>query len=223
MHALSTRNDDPEHASRPFSASRDGFIMGEGAGCLILEELEHAKARGAKIYAEMVGEGESADAYHITASHPEGLGAKLVMERALADANLKPEDIDYINVHGTSTHVGDISEAKAIKAVFGDAAYSCSDNHYELRVSVILNTLVVTDQQKCAEQIFEKCRDNSFHSVRFSYDIQIPHALSVTVYKNQKDAESGNSAFRFSYQQENQIDGSYNIVDNPEKFTLEME
>ena len=100
---------------------------------------------------------------------------------------------------------------------------SGSDNHYELRVSVILNTLVVTDQQKCAEQIFEKCRDNSFHSVRFSYDIQIPHALSVTVYKNQKDAESGNSAFSFSYRQENQIDGTYNIVDNPEKFTLEME
>ena len=123
MHALSTRNDDPEHASRPFSASRDGFIMGEGAGCLILEELEHAKARGAKIYAEMVGEGESADAYHITASHPEGLGAKLVMERALQDAGMKPEDIDYINVHGTSTPVGDISEAKAIKQVFGDAAY----------------------------------------------------------------------------------------------------
>lgn len=123
MHALSTRNDDPEHASRPFSASRDGFIMGEGAGCLILEELEHAKARGAKIYAEMVGEGESADAYHITASHPEGLGAKLVMERALQDAGLKPEDIDYINVHGTSTPVGDVSEAKAIKQVFGDAAY----------------------------------------------------------------------------------------------------
>lgn len=123
MHALSTRNDDPEHASRPFSASRDGFIMGEGAGCLILEELEHAKARGAKIYAEMVGGGMSADAYHITASHPEGLGARLVMENALEDANLKPEDIDYINVHGTSTHVGDISEAKAIKEVFGDAAY----------------------------------------------------------------------------------------------------
>ncbi len=123
MHALSTRNDDPEHASRPFSASRDGFIMGEGAGCLILEELEHAKARGAKIYAEMVGEGESADAYHITASHPEGLGAKLVMERALQDAGLKPEDIDYINVHGTSTPVGDVSEAKAIKQVFGNAAY----------------------------------------------------------------------------------------------------
>ncbi|MCR5312094.1 MAG: beta-ketoacyl-ACP synthase II [Bacteroidaceae bacterium] len=123
MKALSTRNDEPEKASRPFSGSRDGFIMGEGAGVLILEELEHAKARGAKIYAEMAGAGMSADAYHITASHPEGLGAKLVMERALKDAELKPEDIDYINVHGTSTHVGDISEAKAIKDVFGDAAF----------------------------------------------------------------------------------------------------
>ncbi|MBR5084382.1 MAG: beta-ketoacyl-ACP synthase II [Prevotella sp.] len=123
MNALSTRNDEPERASRPFSKSRDGFVMGEAAGCLILEELEHAKARGAKIYAEMVGEGESADAYHITASHPEGLGAKLVMENALADAGLRPDEIDYINVHGTSTHVGDISEAKAIKEVFGDAAY----------------------------------------------------------------------------------------------------
>jgi 3-oxoacyl-[acyl-carrier-protein] synthase II len=97
--------------------------MGEGAGILILEELEHAKARGAKIYAEMIGAGMSADAYHITATHPEGLGAKLVMQRALKDAGIKPEDVDYINVHGTSTHVGDISEAKAIKEVFGDAAY----------------------------------------------------------------------------------------------------
>ncbi len=123
MKALSTRNDDPTTASRPFSKSRDGFVMGEGAGCLILEELEHAKARGAKIYAEMVGEGESADAYHITASHPEGLGARLVMENALRDSGLRPEDIDYINVHGTSTHVGDISEAKAIKEVFGESAY----------------------------------------------------------------------------------------------------
>ena len=123
MHALSTRNDEPEKASRPFSASRDGFIMTEGSGCLILEELEHAKARGAKIYAEMVGAGMSADAHHITASHPEGLGAKLVMRNALEDAGLQPEDIDYINVHGTSTHVGDISEAKAIKEVFGDHAF----------------------------------------------------------------------------------------------------
>ena len=123
MHALSTRNDDPARASRPFSASRDGFIMAEGAGCLILEELEHAKARGAKIYAELVGAGLSADAHHLTASHPEGLGAKLVMQNALEDAGLKPEDIDYINVHGTSTPVGDISEAKAIKDVFGEHAY----------------------------------------------------------------------------------------------------
>ena len=123
MKALSTRNDEPETASRPFSASRDGFIMGEGAGCLILEELEHAKARGAKIYAEMVGEGMSADAHHITASHPEGLGAILVMQNALDDAGMQPDEIDYINVHGTSTHVGDISEAKAIKEVFGEHAY----------------------------------------------------------------------------------------------------
>ena len=123
MKALSTRNDEPDKASRPFSASRDGFVMGEGSCVLVLEELEHAKARGAKIYAEVAGCGMSADAYHITASHPEGLGAKLVMERALKDAEMKPEDIDYINVHGTSTHVGDISEVKAIKEVFGDAAY----------------------------------------------------------------------------------------------------
>lgn len=126
MRALSTRNEDPSTASRPFSASRDGFVMGEGAGCLILEELEHAKARGAKIYAEMVGAGMSADAHHITASHPEGLGAILVMQRALEDAELKPEDIDYINVHGTSTPVGDISEVKAIKDVFGKHAYELS-------------------------------------------------------------------------------------------------
>ncbi|MGM9685683.1 MAG: beta-ketoacyl-ACP synthase II, partial [Bacteroidaceae bacterium] len=123
MKALSTRNDEPEKASRPFSASRDGFVMGEGAGILVLEELEHAKARGAKIYAEVAGVGMSADAYHITASHPEGLGAKLVMQRALKDAEMQPSDIDYINVHGTSTHVGDISEVKAIKEVFGESAY----------------------------------------------------------------------------------------------------
>lgn len=123
MHALSTRNDSPETASRPFSASRDGFVMGEGGGCLVLEELEHAKARGAKVYAEVAGVGMSADAYHLTASHPEGLGAKLVMMNALEDAGMNPDAVDYINVHGTSTPVGDISEVKAIQEVFDEHAY----------------------------------------------------------------------------------------------------
>lgn len=123
MHALSTRNDDPEHASRPFSKSRDGFVMGEGSGSLVLEELEHALKRGAKIYAEIVGCGASADAYHMTATHPEGLGATLVMRNALKDAEMNADEIDYINVHGTSTPVGDPSEVKAIKEVFGEHAY----------------------------------------------------------------------------------------------------
>jgi len=121
--ALSTRNDSPTTASRPFSKSRDGFVMGEGSGCLVLEELEHALARGANILCEVVGGGMSADAYHLTATHPEGLGAILVMKRALKDAGMSPEDIDYINVHGTATPVGDISESKAIKEVFGEQAY----------------------------------------------------------------------------------------------------
>ncbi len=122
MHALSTRNDSPQTASRPFSKSRDGFVMGEGSAVLVLEELEHALARGAKIYAEVAGGGLSADAHHLTATHPEGLGAILAMRNALEDAGMAPEDIDYINVHGTSTPVGDISEVKAIVEVFGNSA-----------------------------------------------------------------------------------------------------
>jgi 3-oxoacyl-[acyl-carrier-protein] synthase II len=122
LHALSTRNDEPQKASRPFSKSRDGFVMAEGGVCLILEEMEHALARGAKIYAEVAGCGMSADAHHMTAPHPEGLGAIMVMKNALSDAEMTPEDIDYINVHGTSTPLGDIAETKAIKAVFGESA-----------------------------------------------------------------------------------------------------
>ena len=128
MHALSTRNDDPKTASRPFDKGREGFVLGEGAGALILEEYEHAMARGAKIYAEVGGGGLSADAHHITAPHPEGLGAKLVMLNCIRDAGLKPEDVDAINMHGTSTPLGDIAESKAIKAVFGDHAYKININ-----------------------------------------------------------------------------------------------
>jgi 3-oxoacyl-[acyl-carrier-protein] synthase II len=123
MHALSTRNDDPKTASRPFDKDRDGFVAGEGSGTLVLEELDHALARGAKIYAELVGGGMSADANHITAPHPDGLGAKLVMTNALRDAGMSTSDIDYINVHGTSTPLGDISETKAIQSLFGEDAY----------------------------------------------------------------------------------------------------
>ena len=123
MQALSTRNDDPQKASRPFDADRDGFVIGEGAGALLFEEYEHAVARGAKIYAEVAGGGMSADAYHLTAPHPEGIGAKKAMLDAIEDAGLKVEDIDYINTHGTSTPVGDIAELKGLVATFGDHLY----------------------------------------------------------------------------------------------------
>ena len=128
MHALSTRNESPETASRPFDATRDGFVLGEGAGALVLEEYEHAKARGAKIYAELVGGGLSSDAYHMTAPHPEGIGVVAVMENCLQNAGLKPEDVDAINTHGTSTPLGDVAELKAISKVFGDHAKNININ-----------------------------------------------------------------------------------------------
>ncbi len=128
MHALSTRNDDPKTASRPFDKDRDGFVMGEGAGCIILEEYEHAVARGATIYAELVGTGMTADAHHITAPHPEGKGALNVMKAALDDANIKAEEINHINMHGTSTPLGDIAESKAIQTLFGEHAYDIQIN-----------------------------------------------------------------------------------------------
>ena len=186
MHALSTRNDDPEHASRPFSASRDGFIMGEGAGCLILEELEHAKARGAKIYAEMVGEGESADAYHITASHPEGLGAKLVMERALQDAGMKPEDIDYINVHGTSTPVGDISEAKAIKQVFGDAAYKLNISSTKSMTGHLLGAAGAVEAMASVLAVKNDIIPPTINHEEGDNDPEIDYNLNFTFNKAQK-------------------------------------
>lgn len=124
LKALSTRNDAPETASRPFDLDRDGFVLGEGSGALILEEYEHAKARGAKIYAEVIGGGMSGDAYHMTAPHPEGLGAKNTMIAAIEDAEIDPSEVDYVNVHGTSTPLGDIAEVKAIQQVFGDHAYN---------------------------------------------------------------------------------------------------
>jgi 3-oxoacyl-[acyl-carrier-protein] synthase II len=128
MHALSTRNDNPEAASRPFDAERDGFVLGEGAGALILEEYEHAKARGAKIYAEVIGGGLSSDAHHMTAPHPDGLGVIAVMKNCLENAGIKPEDVDHINTHGTSTPLGDVAELKAISEVFGDHAKNININ-----------------------------------------------------------------------------------------------
>lgn len=186
MHALSTRNDDPQRASRPFSASRDGFVMAEGAGCLILEELEHAKARGAKIYAEIVGEGESADAYHITASHPEGLGAKLVMQAALDDAGMKPEDIDYINVHGTSTHVGDISEAKAIKEVFGDAAYKLNISSTKSMTGHLLGAAGAVEAMVSVLSVQNDIIPPTINHEEDDKDEEIDYNLNFTFNKAQK-------------------------------------
>lgn len=186
MHALSTRNDDPEHASRPFSASRDGFIMGEGAGVLILEELEHALKRGAHIYAEVAGAGMSADAHHITASHPEGLGAKLVMTRALQDAEMKPEDIDYINVHGTSTPVGDRSEALAIKDVFGEHAYKLNISSTKSMTGHLLGAAGAVEALFSVKAVEEDIVPPTINHEEGDDDPKIDYNLNFTFNKAQK-------------------------------------
>ena len=186
MHALSTRNDEPSKASRPFSASRDGFIMGEGGGCLILEELEHAKARGAKIYAEVAGVGMSADAHHLTASHPDGLGAKLVMRNALEDAEMTPEDIDYINVHGTSTPVGDISEVKAIKEVFGDHAYNLNISSTKSMTGHLLGAAGAIEAMFCIKAINDGIIPPTINHADGDDDPEIDYKLNFTFNKAQK-------------------------------------
>lgn len=186
MHALSTRNDDPEHASRPFSASRDGFVMGEGAACLLFEELEHAKARGAKIYCEVAGAGMSADAYHITASHPEGLGAHLVMSNALEDAGMKPEDIDYINVHGTSTPVGDVSEVKAILALFGKHAYELNISSTKSMTGHLLGATGAVEAMVCALSVQNDIVPPTINHEEGDDDENIDYNLNFTFGKAQR-------------------------------------
>ena len=186
MRALSTRNDDPATASRPFSGSREGFVIGEGAAALILEEYEHAKARGAKIYAEVVGGGLSADAYHITATHPEGLGACLVMESALKDAGLKPEDIDYINLHGTSTPVGDISEAKAIKKVFGDHAYKMNLSSTKSMTGHLLGAAGALEALFCVRAITDDVIPPTINHVDGDNDPEVDYEMNFTFNEPQK-------------------------------------
>lgn len=185
MHALSTRNDDPTKASRPFSASRDGFVMGEGSACLVLEEMEHAIARGAKIYAEIIGGGMSADAYHLTASHPEGAGAILVMKNALEDAEIKAEEVDYINVHGTSTPVGDISETKAIKEVFGEHAYNLNISSTKSMTGHLLGATGALEALVCVKTIEEGVIPPTINFTG-EEDPDIDYKLNLTFGKAQK-------------------------------------
>ena len=186
MNALSTRNDSPGTASRPFSYSRDGFVMGEGGVCLILEEMEHAIARGAKIYAEVVGAGMSADAHHLTASHPEGLGAILVMRNALEDAEMKPEEIDYINVHGTSTPVGDISEAKAIKEVFGKHAFDLNISSTKSMTGHMLGAAGAMETMACIMSIHDGIVPPTINHEEGDNDPEIDYNLNFTFNKAQK-------------------------------------
>lgn len=186
MNAISTRNDSPETASRPFSNSRDGFVIGEGGVCLILEEYEHAKARGAKMYAELVGAGLSADAYHITAPHPEGLGAMLVMRNALEDAEMQPEDIDYINVHGTSTPLGDIAETKAIKSVFGESAYKLNISSSKSMTGHLLGATGALEALICVLSIQNSIIPPTINFTEGDEDPEIDYKLNFTFNHAQK-------------------------------------
>jgi len=184
MHALSTRNDDPKTASRPFDKDRDGFVLGEGAGAMILEEYEHAKARGAKIYAEVIGGGLSADAYHITAPHPEGLGAKLVMKNCLKNAGIQPEEVDAVNMHGTSTPLGDVAELKAIQAVFGDHAYKLNINSTKSMTGHLLGAAGAIEAISSVLAINNGIVPPTIN--HFTDDDQIDPKLNLTFNKAQK-------------------------------------
>ncbi len=184
MKALSKRNDDPKTASRPFDLDRDGFVMGEGAGSLILEELEHAQKRGAKIYAEVIGGGMSADAHHMTAPHPEGGGAIRVMEAALKDANLKTSDIDYINVHGTSTPLGDVAEAKAIVSVFGEDAYKLNISSTKSMTGHLLGAAGAIESIACIKAIQDGIVPPTIN--HFTDDDNLDSKLNLTFNSAQK-------------------------------------
>lgn len=186
MHALSTRNDEPTKASRPFSASRDGFVMGEGGVALVLEEMEHALARGAKIYAEVIGGGMSADAYHLTATHPEGKGAILVMQNALEDAEITPDQVDYVNVHGTSTPVGDVSESKAIKGVFGDHAYKMNISSTKSMTGHLLGAAGAMEALACIKAIETDIVPPTINHEEGDNDEQIDYNLNYTFNTAQK-------------------------------------
>lgn len=186
MHALSTRNDSPETASRPLSASRDGFVLGEGAGVLVLEEYEHAVARGAKIYAEVAGWGLSADAYHMTAPEPDGKGAAKVMQNALEDAGLKPEDIDYINMHGTSTPLGDIVECKAIKSVFGDHSYKMNISATKSMTGHLLGAAGAIEAIICVLSIVNNIVPPTINHQDDDMDENIDYNMNFTFNKAQK-------------------------------------
>ena len=184
MMALSTRNDDPKTASRPFDKNRDGFVMGEGAGALVLEEFEHAKNRGATIFAEIVGGGLTADAHHITAPHPEGLGAKNVMKLAIEDAEIKSSDIDYINVHGTSTPLGDIAETKAIKSLFGDHAYKLNISSTKSMTGHLLGSAGVVEAIACIMAVKNNIVPPTINHT--THDPEIDVKLNLTLNKAQE-------------------------------------